>query len=578
MLNVSSMGARQKQPRPITRNQSGMASIFVVLILMTVLSLISVGFSMLMNRELREALDRQLSTGAFYASESAINDVRSYLSKGGGTSAGCAVPTSGPQVFVQGGDLTGDNSVKYNCVTINTSPQSLSFKLVNPGDSQVFRVDQAALANIWLDWQNPSAGTFQPLGPSLGSLPPEGSVIGTNKTGILRVAIYPVKPGLGAVDSNAQLSNDSRNYFLYPLTGGAMAIPGSVAYSSNGDFVSGRCKTNPGLTLPYASGTERFCNAVVQGLGASGAAQYYVRVTAMYTGLVGDIYATDPSNIGMPALGNQVKVDVTATAADVSRRVSTTLSSTPLYDTAINSVWSMQSMCKLFRVPVHNLKFYGGDVDGGDGTAFDSDGQCFASTPSNGGGPVNPPPPPPPPTAPTLIFSAAPNPIHGGAEESILSWSSTDAFGCDASDGWSGPQDISGATGTGLITSNTTYTLTCVGPGGSVTKSVTVDVIPPPPPPPPLPKCSANAFHDPITVFHTVHAYATGGCDDGSGVWTFTDSWTDAVCGSGSSGPNPGNSVVEAGRGNWTVTFTVTGTGGVTASDSTSFTIGAGPC
>lgn len=99
------------------------------------------------------------------------------------------------------------------------------------------------------------------------------------------------------------------------------------------------------------------------------------------------------------------------------------------------------------------------------------------------------PPPPPPPattTPPTLTFSGSPLNITAG-QSSALSWSSTDTTSCTASNGWSGSKGLSG-TESVSPTATTTYTLSCDGAGGSVSKQVTIGVsatTPTPPPPTP---------------------------------------------------------------------------------------------
>ena len=116
-------------------------------------------------------------------------------------------------------------------------------------------------------------------------------------------------------------------------------------------------------------------------------------------------------------------------------------------------------------------------------------------------GPAAPPPPaattappPPPPTVsrPTIVsFTAEPGTIERG-QSSTLRWSVT------------GATDISIDQGLGAVQSNgsrqvfpsntTTYSLTARGPGGTDSRSATVEVTvapPPPPPPPPTPKRSA---------------------------------------------------------------------------------------
>jgi len=78
------------------------------------------------------------------------------------------------------------------------------------------------------------------------------------------------------------------------------------------------------------------------------------------------------------------------------------------------------------------------------------------------------------PAAPTLTFTANPTTIQSG-QSSTLTWSSTNATSCVASGGWSGSQSTSGNQNA-VPVSNTTYTLACTGAGGSVNKSVSVNV------------------------------------------------------------------------------------------------------
>lgn len=79
---------------------------------------------------------------------------------------------------------------------------------------------------------------------------------------------------------------------------------------------------------------------------------------------------------------------------------------------------------------------------------------------------------------PTLDFTADPTAIDEGGS-STLEWTSTNATSCTASDGWSGAKDLSGNE---VVTPDvtTTYTLTCTGINGEVTKSATVTVAPTP--------------------------------------------------------------------------------------------------
>src|SRR4029079_15615056 len=85
-------------------SESGIVAILVVIVFSALLAVISIGFSHLMNREARQALDRQLSLQAYYCAESGVNDSKAYLkaNPAAPVSNGCKPPTGSPSPFVTG--------------------------------------------------------------------------------------------------------------------------------------------------------------------------------------------------------------------------------------------------------------------------------------------------------------------------------------------------------------------------------------------------------------------------------------------------------------------------------------------
>ena len=77
---------------------------------------------------------------------------------------------------------------------------------------------------------------------------------------------------------------------------------------------------------------------------------------------------------------------------------------------------------------------------------------------------------------PTVSISASPNPIASGAS-STITWSSTNATSCSWTAGFSGAAATSGNQSTGALTAARTYTLSCMGAGGSASNSVTVTIL-----------------------------------------------------------------------------------------------------
>jgi hypothetical protein len=82
------------------------------------------------------------------------------------------------------------------------------------------------------------------------------------------------------------------------------------------------------------------------------------------------------------------------------------------------------------------------------------------------------------PPLPTVTLSAASASVTSG-QSTTLNWAATDATTCTASNGWSGAKNTTGSLPTGALTANTTYDLSCTGPGGTGNASVTVTVSPP---------------------------------------------------------------------------------------------------
>jgi hypothetical protein len=85
-----------------------------------------------------------------------------------------------------------------------------------------------------------------------------------------------------------------------------------------------------------------------------------------------------------------------------------------------------------------------------------------------------------PPPAPTLSLSANPTSVAPGGA-ALLSWTSANATACSASGGWTGAQPTGGSASTGPLSTTTSYTLACTGPGGTVSQTATVTVVTPAP-------------------------------------------------------------------------------------------------
>jgi hypothetical protein len=81
------------------------------------------------------------------------------------------------------------------------------------------------------------------------------------------------------------------------------------------------------------------------------------------------------------------------------------------------------------------------------------------------------------PPAPTLTFSAWPSKI-GRGDNTSLTWNSPNTTGCAASGGWAGNKAVSGTQISALLYSSTAFNLDCTGPGGTISRSVSITVDP----------------------------------------------------------------------------------------------------
>lgn len=79
---------------------------------------------------------------------------------------------------------------------------------------------------------------------------------------------------------------------------------------------------------------------------------------------------------------------------------------------------------------------------------------------------------------PTISLSASPAtvPMNGST---TINWTSKRANDCTASGGWSGSKATSGSLTIGAITTNSSFSLSCSGPGGTASDSISVTVTAP---------------------------------------------------------------------------------------------------
>jgi len=164
---------------------------------------------------------------------------------------------------------------------------------------------------------------------------------------------------------------------------------------------------------------------------------------------------------------------------------------------------------------------------------------------------------------PTVLMSASPTSLlYGGS--TTLNWISTNANSCSASDGWTGAVNTSGSRTIDSLTSNTRFSLSCTGAGGTTTEWVDISVGAPAPAIPPVVNLSASPMSIAYNGSHNL-TWSTSNADS----CIASGSWSGIKAVSGTSTRN--NQKVDK-----TYTLTCTGAGG-TSSDTVSVTVAAPP-
>lgn len=313
--------------KKIGTDQRGIASIIIVTILVVLLSLVSIGFSRLINRDITRSIESQKSRIASYAAESGVNQVIDYLKR--------ADPLAGKNLASCQNDLlkklnsttglSGDKNTEYTCVLLNLNPANLVYQKLDPLSSKVVKLQAPSpLGSVFISWKSSSDNTN--LGPpGQLSLLDENSWNGKGYMPALRVTLYNV-PSSGALSGP---SNINRTFFLYPTKGGGtnqVDLTGPQA-AADGSLISINCSNQHFNGFSYQSPGPGNCLVVFSSLPGSNdsGSTVYVRVTPVYGSADVRIEAQprggSDSRRNLEFINVQAIVDVTAKSNDVVKRL-----------------------------------------------------------------------------------------------------------------------------------------------------------------------------------------------------------------------------------------------------------------
>lgn len=337
-------------------SERGMVSIMVTMFIMVVITLLIMAFARIAWREQRQALDRQLSTQAFYAAESGVNAAMTAIANGyNGTKSNCN-DTAAPFATAYGVDnasgiVDSSTIVEVTCLLIDAAPDSLEYSNIGMNKSTVARVDEvqnadgtpAVVNSLVFSWQDTTGDTIISGCPNnniaTNSLVPFASWDTNCHAGVLRIDVVDVD---GNFDRN-DLNSNVMTLFAYPTKNGQDNYSFNTSVTGNngsGSIVEGRCDPT------Y---TPKTCYVRIHNMDTR---NFYIRMRSIYLdnqvtvkGYDNDGAAGEPLRLK----GAQRLIDSTGRANDILRRVVVRLPiGSDEYTAPDFALVSAETICKKF--------------------------------------------------------------------------------------------------------------------------------------------------------------------------------------------------------------------------------------
>lgn len=293
------------------QNQAGMISLVITMLLMITISLMTLSFATLSRREQRQALDKQLSTQAFYAAETGINDATKAILDGSLASdiSDCS-DTEQAKINPAGitNVLSAASNVVRTCVFVDQTPSEID-SVVGESATTVFLVSATGITSLDVYWENDSAVSSPVYPPSIptDAFPVDASWSG-NTPGVLTVQLVPTNfPTTRAAIASGQIY-----VFGYPTASNANQTANGAG--SNGRIMGGGCATS---NTSAPNNWPRQCKITINSLNG----QYYIILKSTYDPVHVTIEGKDASGGRLPFAGAQVLIDSTGRSNDVTKRI-----------------------------------------------------------------------------------------------------------------------------------------------------------------------------------------------------------------------------------------------------------------
>lgn len=334
--------------------QDGFVSIITTSVIMIIVTLIVVGFSLVMSREQRQALDRQLNSQALYAAETGVNDLYDKLQKGELTEEEkktCNVSDWPNAGVVNPGS---SNEAAYTCLEYDQTPTQIDFNngSITTQQSKIISIEPKSngggvapkMKSLTFSWSGARGNTDMTLPKACAAdfdvLP---RTTATQGVPILRIDLIKASK-IGPINAS-QLLDYSTHFYLYPKECGNNKSDYSTHINQvdKGKVIPVNCLNTNGYACQYQIDNMQLVNG--------GSDRYYMRIKSIYNDAdvrlegTSDISPSDPVEF----LGAQVSVDVTGKSNDVLKRINVKLGN-PNFAVPEFVAQGMNGICKGVKI------------------------------------------------------------------------------------------------------------------------------------------------------------------------------------------------------------------------------------
>jgi hypothetical protein len=343
-------------PKKLRDNQDGLVSMIVAMLIMLLLTLIVIAMSSNARREQQQELDRQLSSDAFYAAESGINDTLDYIHA---NSAESPVKNDcnllGPPITTNKIDidkLPGEQIVEYSCVMYDENPGSLEYTEIKADNSELIPIESTTgVSSLTISWEAAAGGSIA----GCSANPPNTFVPNADWPAdcgatMLRAELINIQNL-----SRDALSNNSSLLYIVPrnsAVGGSIFYVGTGKGTQEGNIVSAACEDSPVPTTDIPA--PKKCKFTINDIALKADQKLYLRLRSIYDiggkGSIVSIYGTDLAGAKVRFRNAQIMVDSTGKANDVLKRLQVRVSAVPKYDMDDFAIHTAGNLCKLLQV------------------------------------------------------------------------------------------------------------------------------------------------------------------------------------------------------------------------------------